>query len=201
MSSLDGFFSFNFEITNVPLGVYEKTRLKIPRRVLERKDRFYAKICAFCHRYSPGMKCADKASQELDIAFTRSDSVGAIQESIFVAEVPLRSLLKHLALTPLHDTHLYFSNEEQVLSFVAELRGIKLSRLDSVNFYLLDHKVLEQISLLERSSANWEVSQVDPTCMYLEIADHQLELAILEVDISDAYQKSIGSDHSLRSIT
>lgn len=187
MTFVEGFYSFNLEITHPDSGVYEKLRLKTPRHPYESLQYLYARMLAFVHAFRPGQVFSRGLFEPDEPTLWMKDAAGSV---LFWGQVgcpPAQKLKKALNSWPDSRFSVYFFEPLQIEQFCLQLRGSRCNWVAPVSFYCIRPDCLEQLIPLSRSSSSWQCTIVDGT-LYLVVDDHEVQTEIFGIDIWNQYQ-------------
>lgn len=192
MSFIEGFYSFNIEISNASNDFHGKTRIKVGRHLEEPLHHFYARIVAYMHSYVEGLELNCNHVHEEEPALYIRD---ALSQYKFWGEVGDPDQKKFMAGTRNHKGGVfrhYFYTPQQLSRFCSVLRGTKSNWIQPIHFYMLPAEILETLAQEERSQVRWSVTLVDNNA-YLSTGTSDLAFTIEEVDVWREYQLSIGN--------
>jgi uncharacterized protein YaeQ len=193
MSFIAGFFGFNLEISNTDAGVHERVRIKVPRHLEEPVIHFYARILAFVHCYQPGLQIEQDYTQPDKPTLFLSEPGGAPLMWVEVGETDLR-FLRSVHRASVHAKfRVYLYSDEQLLHLCHQLRGSRTNLTTDIEFFRIPSEILADLQETETNRANWSVTIVDGTDLYLSVDDRDLFTSFEAIDVWTHFQRSIGN--------
>jgi uncharacterized protein YaeQ len=192
MTFVEAFYSFRIEINDSVRGVYEKTRVKLPRHPHESLDYMYARMIAFCHAYRPGQQLGGGLFEPRDPAVSHQDAIGTYSLWIDIGAPERKKLEKALRLGPDVEFRIYFYNRAQIEEFAHHLKGSKSNWIERITFYVIEKDLLDRLSELESTSARWDFSCVEED-IYLSVDGHEFSTRIPTIDMWEEFQSLIGN--------
>jgi uncharacterized protein YaeQ len=192
MSFIDAFFSFNIQISNSHSNVFENLRIKVPKHELDTWADFFARLCGYCHAFSPGLKLLPgRSNYEYD--FRRLNSVDEELAVGFIGKTQKKILLRLLKQNPSPHVSIYLYTREQLSLFCHELRGSKSNWIDPINFFLFEQEALEALSEVIEAKNELSVTIVEPDCLYISLNQQTYTVAVTPLVMWEQYQRSIGN--------
>ncbi|MDC0358278.1 YaeQ family protein [Oligoflexia bacterium] len=187
MTFVEGFYSFNLEISNPDSGIYAKTRVKTPKHPNETFEHLHARVLAYCHCYQAELKFTRGLFETSEPTIWKKDVIENLLVWVQVGCPSRKKLQKALRANGGTDYRVYFFEEVQLEGFCGYLRGSKSNWIQPVKFFQLDTKFLEATTDLARSSSTWNITIVDDN-LYLTINGQDFQTAIVSVDMWHQFQ-------------
>ena len=192
MSFVDGFYSFNIDLTCPDSGLYEKLRLKTPKHPDESLENLYARTIAWLHSYRPNLSFSNGYYAPSEPAIWRKDATERILNWIELGFPPEEKLRRAMRMRPPPNISIYFYEEEQVEQFCLSLRGSKSNWIEHLRFFRIEDALISALLPLSRSSSRWAVTILDDS-MFLSVDGTELQSSIHPLDMWDRYQGSINN--------
>jgi uncharacterized protein YaeQ len=191
MSFVAGILRFEFNLNNISEGIYDSLKITLPRHLNEDSLAFYGKILSFCHVYRLGVALS---SDTCDERIPQASLTSPAEELLIwmrFASVDSRSLRRICKSYPNCSFNIYFSNQEQILTFCNTLRGANENWVENINFYLWQEEVLVNIAEREKNRNVWNFTLLDDNNFYLEVNGEEYHSQIRSVDIWKNFQYAI----------
>lgn len=195
MSFAAGFYNFTIDLTHTDRGIFTHFRVKTPRHPFESLEHLFARMIAYSHCYRVGQTFSHGLFEPKEPTIWHKDVTGEILLWVNVGAPDKKKIEATLRAQPLAEHRVYFYAPGQVYDFCHGLRGSKTNWVKDVQFYLIPSSILQELVPLEDSSPVWSVTIVDNQ-LYLSCDGIELEGEIAPIDIWQAYQESLSSDHS-----
>ncbi|NLF24266.1 MAG: YaeQ family protein [Deltaproteobacteria bacterium] len=180
MTFVDGFYSFNLDISDTERGLYQKTRVKTPKHPHESVPHLLARVLAFAHCYESGLSFSRGLFADEEPTLWKRDALGTVQLWIQVGEVNRKKLQKSLRQQPQARHILYFYEPAQVEALYLQ-RG-KINGVETLTCHLIDGAFLDQLAPHLKSASNWQITFIDDL-VYLTSAHQELQTKLVMIDL------------------
>jgi uncharacterized protein YaeQ len=192
MTFVEAFYSFRIEISDSVRGIYEKTRVKIPRHPHESLDHMYSRLIAYCHAYRPGQQLGGGLFEPRDPAISNKDAIGNYSLWVDVGAPERKKLEKALRLGADVEFRIYFYDRSQIEEFSHHLKGSKSNWIENIRFYIIEKDLLQRLGELEARSADWEFTVVEDD-IYVSVDGVELNTRIPAINMWQEFQTLIGN--------
>ena len=187
MTFVDGFYSFNLELSLVTRGVYASTRIKIPKHPEESREALIARVVAFCHSYEEGLQIGPGPFNSKLPTLYSKDILDEITLGIEVGDIDPDKVRKALRKHPRPRYQLYFYDSAQIDRFCSALKGSTENWIFDLLFFKVDPNLLSEIAAHLISSSKWIFTESDAN-LFLSSNGFESESAIIQFDMWGEFQ-------------
>ncbi len=192
MSFIDGFYTFNIDLSNVENNIYDKLFLKLPKHPNESYEYLFSKVIAYCHCYEKELEFSQGFYSPDDPTIWRKNILSEIETWTQVGPCSYKKLHKAIKQNPNAKFKIYFINESEPRDFCYEFRAIKTKDFQKVKFFSIDEKFIQKLIDNISSRMTWSINFIDDT-LYFNWDNLEIEDSIKEIDIWEIYQKLISN--------
>lgn len=192
MSFVDGFFTFNIDLSNVENNIYKKLLFKICKHPNEEYENIISKAIVYCHAYKEGLDFSQGTYSPQDPTMWEKDILDNVHMWIQIGAPSYKKLHKAIKQNNDAEFRVYFNSKEEIQDFCYEFRAIKTKDFQKVKFYLIDSEFIEKLTQNVASRMNWNLNIVDYN-FYLNWEKLEFEGKVQEIDIWKEYQEQIAN--------
>ncbi len=192
MSFVDGFYTFNLEISDTLRNVYVKVREKTPKHPEETLLHLFARTIAFSHSYENELEFSKGLFDVKEPAIWRKDILGNIQTWVEVGIPEQKRFERALRSDENASFRVYFYNNTDVKSFCGRLRGSETNWVSRVQFFKIDPEILEQLTSFGNVRQNWSITFLEDV-FFISSDAGELHGYLHPIDIWREYQNEIGN--------
>jgi len=189
MTFVEGFYSFNLELTDTDRDRYARVRVKVPRHPHESFEHLFGRVLAWLHCYEPGQEFTRGLFEPKEPTIWRRDVIGALLLWVQLG-CPDRQKLQRALRESAGEVRVYFYEPGQVEALCHMLRGSTTNWVEPVRFYHLDPELLVALAEYPVSSSSWQATFVDGQ-LYLVVDGREYASSVEPVDIWARYQESL----------
>lgn len=191
MAFVEGFYTFQLEVSHPLEGLYERIRIKTPRHPEESAQYLAARVLAYCHCYREGQEFTQGLFEERQPAIWHKDILDQVLLWVDIG-CPGEKKLKRALRESAEEYRVYFFTDEQRLRCCQYLRGSRTNWISGIRFFQLPEERIDELAEGLELKNEWSVTFMDQVA-YVAANDRQHELEIRELDLWHEFQISIAS--------
>jgi uncharacterized protein YaeQ len=189
---VEGFYTFQVELTAPENGVYVKFREKIARHPEESDRRLVGRVLSYCHSYCEELTFTRDLFDTSEPTLLATDVTGEVLRWIQLGCPELKKLKKALRAGPQCDYRVYFYSPKQIDQFCQYMKGSKSNWIDSCHFFKIRQNSLEELAEMLELKNSWGVTVVDNT-MYISVGEQVFEIGIEPLNMWKFFQEYVGN--------
>ena len=161
MTFVDGFFSFNLEISNADRGLYLRTRVKTPKHPYETMEHLMARVLAFAHSYEEGLEFSRGLFAPEEPTIWKRDLLGEVKLWVQLGAPEGEKFERSLRRSRSARRVIYFQAPEQLAAFGRSVQRCRTNWSENLTCYALDEEVPVRLAKDARSSSDWQLTVID----------------------------------------
>jgi uncharacterized protein YaeQ len=197
MGFVEGFYTFQVELTAPDSGVYVKIRKKLARHPDESDRRIVARMLSYCHCYTDELELTRDLFDAGEPTLIQRDVTGNVEIWAQLGCPDLKKLKKALRAGDRCDYRVFFYSPKQVDQFCQYMKGSKSNWIERCRFFQYDQAALEDLAETLELKNSWSVTLVDNT-IYLGSHERTFEITLNPLDMWQLYQEVVGNLDSKR---
>ena len=192
MSFVDGFYSFNLEISNSTAGIYASTRIRATKHPYESFEHLWARVLALAHSYEPELTFSEGLYQTEQPTIWKKDVTGEVLKWIEVGVPDKKKIDRALKHDRQSEFRIYFYATDQITTFTNLLRGSKSNWISPIHFFQFDPVVLAALAEIIKNNGKLSVTVLDDA-LYLDYEGIQFETLLPELQMWEEYQRTLST--------
>lgn len=147
-------YRFTLEVSDITRGVYETLEMRVPMHPSESMSYLMARLLAFALNATEGLEFSPGGLSDTDApAITLAGRHGTPALVIEIGSPMPRRLHKAMKATDALKVYTY----KNIESLLTEVRAEKVHHAEEIEFYYLDPKFLEELSLVLKRDNRWAI--------------------------------------------